>query len=209
MNPQLPVSTSGRYLSFAQREDIALWRARGVGIREIARRLGRSPSTVSREVRRNASTRSYYLEYRASTAQWHAERRSRRAKTTKLAANEPLHRYVQDRLAGQLRRPDGTLVAGPSAPRWTGRNKPRRVDRRWASAWSPAQIAHRLPIDFPDDQSMRISHEAIYQALYIQGRGALQREVVACLRTGRALRIPRARARQRASVPAATSPPRS
>ena len=46
---------------------------------------------------------------------------------------------------------------------------------------------------------MRISHEAIYQALYIQGRGALKRELVACLRTGRALRVPRARARQRAT----------
>jgi IS30 family transposase len=56
-----------------------------------------------------------------------------------------------------------------------------------------------LPIDFPDDETMRISHEAIYQALYVQARGALQRELVACLRTGRALRAPRARARQRAN----------
>jgi IS30 family transposase len=64
-------------------------------------------------------------------------------------------------------------------------------------AWSPEQIAKRLPVDFPDDGSMRISHEAIYQALYVQGRGALKRELVACLRTGRALRVPRARARQK------------
>jgi IS30 family transposase len=61
------------------------------------------------------------------------------------------------------------------------------------AAWSPEQIAHRLPVDFPDDESMRISHEAIYQSLYVQGRGALKRELVACLRTGRALRVPRAR----------------
>ena len=60
-------------------------------------------------------------------------------------------------------------------------------------AWSPEQIARRLPLDFPDDDSMRISHEAIYQALYVQGRGALRRELTACLRTGRALRMPRAR----------------
>ena len=73
------------------------------------------------------------------------------------------------------------------------------VDRRWATAWSPEQIAHRLPIDFPDDGSMRIFHEAIYRSLYVQGRGALRRELVACLRTGRALRVPRARARQRAA----------
>ena len=50
-----------------------------------------------------------------------------------------------------------------------------------------------MKVDFPDDESMRISHEAIYQALYIQGRGVLNRELVACLRTGRALRVPRAR----------------
>ncbi|MER9593312.1 IS30 family transposase, partial [Mesorhizobium australicum] len=65
--------------------------------------------------------------------------------------------------------------------------------RRWGKAWSPEQIAQRLAIDFPDDETMRISHEAIYQALFVQGRGALRRELTACLRTGRALRTPRAR----------------
>jgi len=94
--------------------------------------------------------------------------------------------------------PDGTPVAGPAST-WKGRNKPHRQDRRWATSWSPEQIANRLLVDFPDDESMRISHEAIYQALYVQGRGALRRELVACLRTGRALRVPRARARQRAA----------
>ena len=53
---------------------------------------------------------------------------------------------------------------------------------RWAQAWSPEQISNRLiEVDFPDDASMRISHEAIYQALYVQGRGALRRELTACL----------------------------
>jgi transposase len=66
---------SGRYLSFAEREEIAVLRARGDGVREVARQLGRSPSTISRELRRNAATRSGGLEYRATTAQWHAEMR--------------------------------------------------------------------------------------------------------------------------------------
>jgi IS30 family transposase len=114
----------------------------------------------------------------------------------KLASKRRLREYVQDRLAGVIRAPDGRPVPGPET-RWNGRNRARRRDRRWANSWSPEQIAHRLPVEFPDDESMRISHEAIYQALYVQGRGALQRELVACLRTGRALRIPRARARQR------------
>jgi hypothetical protein len=82
---------------------------------------------------------------------------------------------------------------GPPGPKWQGRNKPHRGDRRWVQAWSPEQIAKRLPVDFPDDGTMRISHEAIYQALYVQSRGGLQRELVACLRTGRALRVPRSR----------------
>ncbi len=186
----------GHYLSFVEREDIALLRAHGCGVREIARRLGRSPSTISRELRRNAATRSGNLEYRATTAQWHADQRARRPKVEKLAANNKLRRYVQDRLGGRIAAPDGAAVPGPRV-RWTGRRHGPRKDRRWAASWSPEQIANRLRVDFPDDESMRISHEAIYQALYVQGRGALRRELAACLRTGRALRVPRARTRGR------------
>lgn len=76
---------------------------------------------------------------------------------------------------------------------WKGRRHGRRQSRRWATAWSPEQISRRLLLDFPEDKTMRISHEAIYQALYIQGRGALRRELTACLRTSRALRVPQAR----------------
>jgi IS30 family transposase len=187
---------SGRYLSFVEREEIALLRARGCGVRAIARRLDRSPSTISRELRRNAATRGGALDYRASTAQWHADRRARRPKSAKLAVNDALRQYVQDRLAGAVTKVDGTRLAGPDV-RWIGRRHGRRQDRRWAASWSPEQIAHRLQLDFSDDPSMRISHEAIYQALFVQGRGALRRELTACLRTGRALRVPRARTRGR------------
>jgi IS30 family transposase len=187
---------SGRYLSFADREEIAILHTQQLGVREIARRMGRSPSTISRELRRNASTRSHSATYRATTAQWHAERRASRPKVSKLAANDSLRAYVQDRLAGAIAKPDGGLVPGPEV-RFIGRRHGRRADRRWAKSWSPEQISNRLRVDFPDDESMRISHEAIYQALYVQGRGALKRELVACLRTGRALRVPRARTRGR------------
>jgi len=180
-----------------EREEIALLRAQDAGVREIALRLGRAPSTISRELRRNAATRGGRLDYRASIAQWKTELMARRPKPAKLVANDRLHEYVQDRLSGVIRAEDGTVALGPVAAEWKGRNKARRQDRRWATSWSPEQIANRLPIEFPDDGSMRISHEAIYQALYIQGRGALQRELVACLRTGRALRVPRARTQQR------------
>jgi IS30 family transposase len=196
MPPISLAPVSGRYLSFAEREEIAILHAQRVGVRGIARRLGRSPSTISRELRRNASTRSHSITYRATTAQWHAERRASRPKVSKLATNDALRTYVQDRLAGVIARPDGSPVLGPEV-RWIGRRHGRRADRRWARSWSPEQIANRLPLDFPDDPLMRISHEAIYQSLYVQGRGALRRELSACLRTGRALRVPRARTRGR------------
>jgi hypothetical protein len=118
--------------------------------------------------------------------------RARRPKPAKLAVNDRLRGYVQERLAGVVQRPDGTSVAGPDVP-WKGRRRGRRADRRWARAWSPQQISNRLRLDFPDDDSMRVSHEAIYQSPYVQGRGALRRELSACLRTGRVLRVPRSR----------------
>ena len=187
---------SGRYLSLAEREEVAIMRAQGHGVREMARRLTRAASTLSRELRRNAATRSGGFDYRATTAQWHADRAARRPKPARLAVNMPLRTYVQDRLAGLVVAPDGAAVSGPVVP-WKGRRHGRRQDRRWSRAWSPEQIAHRLRLDSPDDTTMRISHEAIYQALYVQGRGALRRELTACLRTGRALRVPRARTRGR------------
>ena len=194
MPPTNLTPLSGHYLSFPELEEIALLHAQKFGVREIARRIERAPSTISRELRRNAATRNGGFEYRASTAQWHAERKSKRPKVAKLAATAELRQYVQERLAGTIVVGNGTTV-GPGV-NWNGRRHGRRQDRRWATSWSPEQISARLKLDFPDDQSMRVSHEAIYQALYVQGRGALRRELVTCLRTGRALRVPRARTRR-------------
>jgi len=155
---------SGRYLSIAEREEIAVLRWQ-VSVREIARRLDRSPATISRELRRNG-TGAQRTRYRATVAQAQADTRARRPKTSKLAEHPPLRDYVQDKL-------------------------------RCAQHWSPEQIARRIVVDFPNDERMRISHEAIYQALYVQGRGVLRRELAACLRTGRALRKPQRRTDKR------------
>jgi IS30 family transposase len=187
---------SGRYLSLAEREEIALLNVQGHSLREIGRRLGRAASTISRELDRNAATHGGGFAYRATTAQWHADRSGRRPKLAKLALNVALRTYVEERLAGIVAPPRGARVRG-RAVRWNDRRPGLCKDRRWTKAWSPEQIARRLPIDFPDDETMRISHEAIYQALFVQGRGALGRELTACLRTGRALRMPRARASKR------------
>jgi IS30 family transposase len=156
----------GRYLLVDEREEIAVGLAAGESLRAIARRLGRSPSTVSRELARNCprggSGALMPHRYRAGAAQSRADTRSRRPKTARLAADARLRRYVQGKLA-------------------------------CVEHWSPEQIARRLPVEFPDDERMRISHEAIYQSLYVQGRGALRRELTTCLRTGRALRKPQRR----------------
>ena len=147
---------SGRYLSAAEREEIALGVAEGRSFRQIAAGLGRAVSTVSREVARNGYRGRY--RYRALAAQAQADFRARRPKMAKLAGNDQLREVVQQRLEER---------------------------------WSPEQISVMLKAQFPDEPEMRVSHETIYQSLYVQGRGALRRELAACLRTGRALRKPR------------------
>src|SRR3954468_7443855 len=90
-----------RYLCFAEREEIALLRAEGKGVRQIAREIGRSPSTISRELRRNAATRGGKLEYRASVAQWKADLVARRPKTAKLAGDDRIARVRSGPPRGQ------------------------------------------------------------------------------------------------------------
>ena len=116
-------------------------------MRAIAGAIGRSPSTISRELRRNAATRGGKLDYRASVAHWKAELFARRPKTAKLAANDRLRHYVEDRLSGMITLSNDE-AAGPIERQWKGLNKPHRQDRRWVKAWSPEQISNRLPIDF-------------------------------------------------------------
>ena len=195
MSPVSLDEPTGRHLCFAEREEIALLKAQQHGVRDIARQIGRDPSTISRELRRNAATRASQRGYRAGVAQWKAQQAAKRPKAAKLATNPRLRGYVEHKLAGEVTDAGGRPIVGPDVP-WAGRRHGRRQDRRWGVVWSPEQISNRLKIDFPDDESMRISPETIYQSLYVQGRGALRRELTACLRTGRALREPRARTRR-------------
>ena len=167
MPPLSLLEPSGRYLSFEEREEIALLRPQQMGVRQIARRMGHDPGTISREVRRNAATRGGNPEYWALVAQWKAQQAAKRPKAARLASNDRLRDYIRERLSGQVRWPDGSVVLGPKPPPWKGMNKQHREDRRCAVACSPEQISHRLKVDFLDDESMRISPEAIYQWLFI------------------------------------------
>jgi IS30 family transposase len=162
-----PGPVSGRFLSLADREEIAVGLARGESYREIGARLcpPRPASTISREVTRNGPRE----RYRALRAQALAERRARRPKTAKLAGNDVLRARVQAKLEQR---------------------------------WSPEQVSAWLKAEFAGDPEMQVSHETIYQAIYVQGRGALRRELAGCLRTGRALRRPRrATADRRGKIP--------
>ena len=143
-------------LSLAEREAVSRGVVAGESCRSIARRLARSPSTISREIKRNGG-RAGYRAWRAECA---TIRRCARPKVPKLVACDRLRDEVEQRLL--LR-------------------------------WSPQQISARLMIDYQDQPEMRVSHETIYQSLFVQGRGALRRELARCLRTGRARRRPRGR----------------
>ncbi len=145
-----------RFLTLAEREQIADRHRRGESLRAIGRALGRAASTIKREI----EARSSCGDYRPHAAQraWAASRA--RPKTAKLAQDGRLREYVAAKLA--LR-------------------------------WSPEQICHALIADFPDDESMRVSTETVYQALYVQARGGLRREVATALRTGRTRRKPHRR----------------
>jgi IS30 family transposase len=174
---------SDRYLSLAEREEIAHGWSAGHSRAQIARRLGRHPATIGRELVRNRTVRypprpplpdgrrrrpgrrpgdrspsqNQRPRYRASVAQAKAEARARRPKPRKLAGCPALLAQVKAGLA--LR-------------------------------WSPQQISRALRRQFPDSPEMWVSHETIYQEIYVQGRGELRRELARCLRTGRALRRP-------------------
>jgi IS30 family transposase len=161
VRPRRGRNLKGRYLSFAEREEIALGRAAGESMRQIAARLGRSPSTISRELGRN---RPKVGRYRASTAHALAYDRAGRPKPAKLVTN-PVLRGI--------------------------------VERDLGKRYSPEQIAGRLRVEFPDQPEMWVSHETVYQSLYVQSRGALRRELTACLRIGRALRRPSRKVGQR------------
>src|SRR5271155_423592 len=151
------------HLSAEEREEILLGLARGESMSEIARSLGRAPSTITGEVAANGGIR----RYGAWRAHCRAESSARRPKPAKLA-HPPLVRQVTTWLE---------------------------------KLWSPQEIAERLRLEYPDDPMMQVSHETIYQSLFVQGRGELRRELARCLRSGRTARRHQGRVETRGKIP--------
>jgi len=170
----------GRYLSADDREQIFAGVVQCLSIRAIARSIARPASTVQRELCRNMShpyrPRLPSRLVRAAPAR--AGRRGYRPSIAQKHADANAARPKAGLLARNLRLHD-------------------EVQKRLTRTDSPEQISHRLRLDFPDDEEMRVSHETIYLSLYVEGRGALKRELAACLRTGRAVRKPRRSTTQR------------
>ncbi len=192
----------------ATRVEIRRLLAAGVGVCEVAVRVGCSRKSVQRVARQEGG-----LPLRE---------RSRAARCLSLEEREEISRGVRGgeslrRIAGRLGRSASTVAREVAANGGRGGYRACRADRQaWLRArrpkpaklatdarlrafvedglqrrWSPQQIVLRLRRAFPHDAQMRISHETIYQSLYVQGRGALRKELTASLRTGRTHRAPR------------------
>ena len=195
-------------LSAAEQDEVwARWR-RGESLRLIARRMGK----------RGPSVRAFVLQ--TGGVQRHPPRRAQRCLSMAereeisrgVAAGEPC-RQIAARLgrapstvSRELARNGGrrryrAQAADAAAFRRAQRPKPAKlvteprlravVEAKLALRWSPQQIAGWLPLAYPQDPVMRVSHETIYLSLFVQSRGALRRELQRCLRTGRAMRYPR------------------
>lgn len=165
-------------LTLGERIEIQVGVASNESLRSIGDRLGRAPSTIKRELDRNVANR---CDGRKSGY------RRKCAFGARQSGNSSTVRYE-------------ALAAERTAAKRARRPKPRKIARhdtlhqevqtRLQAHHSPRQIACRLRSDFPDDPEMWVSHEAIYQSIYVQGRGSLRRELHQCLRTGRAIRRP-------------------
>jgi IS30 family transposase len=152
-----------------ERQTIATMWAAKASKAEIARELGRHPATVGRELARNSELKSPTHK----TLSYHPGRADKRAQAR---ARRPKQCKLRQDVNARLHT-------------W--------VQKKLKKKWSPEQIAKELLLAFPHDPEMRVSHETIYQSLYVQSRGALRRELSVCLRTGRAVRRPAKRSDER------------
>lgn len=185
VKPCVGVAKSGgprSRLTLENRIEIAVGIRCNESIRSIAKRLDKHPSTIKREIDRNGIRASFMAQGRKSG--YRRKQAFGAAQTGPTAKVDYVATIAQARADQRAVRPKDSKLA--QYPRLHAEVQQRLEDRH-----SPEQIAGALTLEFPDDPEMRVSHETIYKAIYLQGRGALRKELTACLRTGRALRKPR------------------
>ena len=206
-----------RWVRPDERERIAVRLCAGARVREVALEFGCSTRTVQRIGEQSALVRR-----RAAHSPWRLSFAERERISRGIAAGESdseiarvlgRHRSTVGREIGRGggRRAYRALAAEWGAHRRARRPKPGKLARspRLLAAvetglrarWSPQQISRRLRIDYPDDPMMRISHETIYQSLFVQARGELRRQLAANLRTGRTRRRRQGRVEHRGRIP--------
>nr|WP_206667772.1 IS30 family transposase [Mycobacterium marseillense] len=181
-----PPTTSGPKprLTLRERIQIDIGVKTNESLNAIGRRLGRAASTIKREIDVNSG-------HHVARKSGYRRKKAFGARQSGRAAQVGYDAFVaQARSDQRARRPKtGKLAVNDKLHD--------EVQARLSDEHSPEQIAKRLPMDFPDDREMRVSHETIYQSIYVQGKGNLRRELHTCLRTGRALRKPQRRPAER------------
>jgi transposase, IS30 family len=215
-------ANSGRYpkLTPQERRRIIGLVADGMGTVDVAREVRRSASFV-RRIMRDAGGVARRLEWDPSPARLSAaEREQIRAG---LDAGESFSSIARGigRVPSTVSREVNANGGRAGYQGWRAHRRANDLARRpkvaklascvrlrtqvetWLGEqlWSPVQISNQLRIDYPHDPMMRVSPETIYQSLYVQGRGALRKELTACLRTGRAIRRNRSRLERHSSIP--------
>ena len=217
------VENSGRYprLTPQERRRIVGLVADGMRSADVAREVARSASMVRRVVREVGGV-ARRLQWDPSPARLSAAEREeircgldggesfaaiarRLGRVTSTVSREVAANGGREGYAGwRAHRRASDLARRPKVAKLAGCGRLRAQVEAWLEdeQWSPVQISAQLRIEFPDDPMMRVSPETIYQSLYVQGRGALRKELAACLRTGRAVRRTRSRLEQRSrSIP--------
>ena len=170
----------GRYLCLEERVEIQIGIRLGWSVRKIARGMGRHPSTVLREIRRNSADR-----YRSRKLRRLAAATAGRRGYCPVRAQRRAERVASAAVSGRPRK----IAANPLLRA--------RIQELLDEDHSPEQVSAQLRLEHPDEVGWQVSHETIYQAVYVQGRGELRRDLHRRLRTGRALRKPRRKAGER------------
>ena len=214
-------SNSGRYprLTSAEKKRIIGLVADGMSVVDIAREVARGVNFVRRVITASGGV-TRRLEWAPSPARLSATEREEirsgldagdsfraiaarvnRAPSTvsrEVNANGGRKHYR----GWRAHRRAGDLARRPKTAKLARCERLRKQVETWLADefWSPVQISTQLRIEFPDDPLMRVSAETIYQSLYVQGRGALRKELASCLRTGRAVRKNRTRIERRGKM---------